>query len=181
MVQSAFSCSVLICFSDGVGRVLCRSLPSRMQRLKKFDQRARLCRTQVLAIRRHIPATLDDLANQLVRREADSNLVERRSALAAFATEGMAVVTLLGLKNQSALVLQRSAIFQVLGGNRVAAPRVHYGTPRRVLAQVCQSAKRYRRHQDYKNSNRSPFPTLLAFPGKERQHQQDDNADQWCN
>src|SRR5689334_8293760 len=140
-----------------------------MQRLKKFDQCGRLGRTQVLAIGRHVPAALNHLANQLIRRETDSNLVELWSALAALAAEGMAVVTLLGLKNQSALVLQRSAIFQVLGGNWLAAPRVHQRTPRSVLAQVRQSAKRHSTHQDYKNGNRPPFPTLLAFAGKERQ------------
>src|SRR5258708_838278 len=41
----------------------------------------------------------------------DAPTIMGRSALAAFVAEGMAVVTLLGLKNQSALVLQRSAIF----------------------------------------------------------------------
>src|SRR5579859_6931975 len=135
MVQSALSCSVLICFSDGPGSILCRRLSGRMQCLKKFDQCGRLGRIQVLAIRRHISAALDDLAYQLIRRETDSNLVELWSALAALAAQRMAVVTLLGLKNQGALVLQRSAIFQVLGGNRLAAPRVHHRTPRGVLAQ----------------------------------------------
>src|SRR5216684_8170004 len=41
----------------------------------------------------------------------DAPTIMGRSALAAFVAERMAVVTLLGLKNQSALVLQRSAIF----------------------------------------------------------------------
>src|ERR1700739_3525616 len=117
-----------------------------MQRLKKFDQGGRLGRTEVLAICWHIASALNYLANQLIRRETHSNLIELWSSLAAFAAEGMAVVTLLGLKNESALVLQRSAIFQVFDGNRLAAPRIHYGTPRRVLAQVRQSAKRHCTH-----------------------------------
>src|SRR5262249_37264650 len=164
-------------FSNGAGSILCRTLPGWMQRLKKFDQRGRLRRTQVLPISRHISSVLNDLTNQLIRRETDSNSVERRSALAAIAAQGMAVVTLLGLKDERALVLQRSTIFQILGGNRLAAPRVHYGTPGRVLSQVCQGAKRYRCHQDHKNGNGPAFPTLLALTGKERQHQEDNNAD----
>src|SRR5215510_13577986 len=107
-----------------------------MQCLKELDQCCGFCRTEVFPISRHISSTLNDLANQLIRRESDSNPVERRSALAAFAVQGMAVVTLLGLKNQSTLVLQRSAILQVLRRNRLPAPRVHYGTPGRVLPQV---------------------------------------------
>ena len=53
-----------------------------MQGLKKFHQCRCLCRIQVLSICRHISATLDDLANELIWRETDSNLIERRSALA---------------------------------------------------------------------------------------------------
>src|SRR6266481_9275096 len=176
MVQSAFSCSLLICFSDGPGSILCRSLHVRMQCLKKFNQCSCLCRIQILSISRHIPATLDDLANQFIRRETDSNLAECRSALAAFAAEGMAVVTLFGLKNESALVLQRSSILEVFAGDRLAAPRVHYRTPRRVLSQMRQSPKRYSRHQDHQNGNWPAFPTLLAFTGKEREQQKDGNS-----
>src|ERR1700757_26772 len=105
MVQSAFSCLMLICFGDGAGSVLCRRLSCRMQSLKKFDQRSGLWRTQVLPIGRHISATLNNLANQLIRRQPHCNLVELWSTLTAFSAQGMAVVTLFGLKNQGALVL----------------------------------------------------------------------------
>src|SRR5215510_3050598 len=176
-----FSCSVLISFSDGAGSILCRRLPGWMQRLKKLDQCCRFCRTEVFPISRHISSTLNDLANQLIRRQTDSNPVERRSALATFPAQRMAVVTLLGLKDESALMLQRGAIFQVLHRNRLTAPRIHYGTPGRVLSQVRQGAKRYRCQQDHQNGNGPAFPTLLAFTGKEWQHQQDDNPDQWSD
>ena len=50
----------------GVAR---RRLPSRAKRLEKGDQRRGLGRAQVLAVRGHVAAALDDLTNQLVRIE----------------------------------------------------------------------------------------------------------------
>ena len=42
------------------------SLPCWMQRSEKCDQRGRFRRTQILAIRRHVAAALDHLADELV-------------------------------------------------------------------------------------------------------------------
>jgi hypothetical protein len=44
-----------------------------MQRLQECDQRRRFRRTQILAIRGHIAASLDHLANELVLSEAQGH------------------------------------------------------------------------------------------------------------
>src|SRR5580704_5726276 len=82
------------------------SLPSRMQGLEKCDKRRGLSRTQVLPVRRHVAASLDHLADELVLREPHGDAVERRTPLSAEFTEGMAIATLLHLKHESALPLK---------------------------------------------------------------------------
>src|SRR4029077_6509195 len=83
-----------------------RSLPSRMQGLEKCDERRGLCRTQVLSVRRHVPASLDHLADELILREPHGDAIQRRASLSAEFTERMAIAALLHLKHESALPLK---------------------------------------------------------------------------
>ena len=90
-----------------------------MQCFEKRHQSGGLRGTQVLSIRGHIAAALDDLADQLILREPDGDGVERRPAFAAVAVQRMAVVALLDLKHERPLPLQRRASLQILRGNRL--------------------------------------------------------------
>src|SRR4029077_5861024 len=82
------------------------SLPCWMQRFEECDECGRLRRTQILPICRHVAAPLDHLADELVLREPDGNVVERRTPLSAEFTEGMAIAALLDLKHESPLPLK---------------------------------------------------------------------------
>src|SRR5579863_5961341 len=147
-----------------------------MQRLEKSDQRIRFCGIQILSVGRHISAPLDYLANQLIRCQPDCNRVEGRPALAAISAEGVTVMTLLRLENQSSLEFKRSAVFQVLRGNRLTAPCAHYRAPWGVFSKMCQLAKRHRRHQNHEHSNRPASPALFALSREEWQQKQDEDA-----
>jgi hypothetical protein len=70
-----------------------------MQRLKKCDKSCCLRRAQILAVRGHVAATLDDLANQLILSQPHGNGIECRSALSTLIIERVAVVALLHLEN----------------------------------------------------------------------------------
>src|SRR5260370_7017848 len=78
------------------------SLPCGMQGLKKRDERRGLCRTQVLPVRRHVAASLDHLADELVLREPHGDAIQRRASLPAQLPEGMAVAALLDLQYDAA-------------------------------------------------------------------------------
>ena len=77
-----------------------------MQRLQKCDERRGLRRTQVLSIGRHVAATLDHLADELVLREPYGNTVESRTSLSTLVAKRMAVAALLDLENERALPLE---------------------------------------------------------------------------
>src|SRR5258708_4476141 len=100
-----------------------------MQVHEERHQGSRLCRTQILAVRRHIATTLDDLADELVLRKSYRDYIERRPALPSTALQGVTVVALLGLKHERPLPLQRAAPLHVLRRNRLATPRIHRGAP----------------------------------------------------
>src|SRR5713101_2583532 len=114
-----------------IARCIARgSLPSRMQGFEKCDERRGLCRIQVLSVCRHVAASLDHLADELVLREPHGDAIQRRASLPAQLPEGMAVAALLDLENKRALPLQgRSAVKKSLR-HRITAPSVHVRTPR---------------------------------------------------
>src|SRR4029077_18526586 len=91
-----------------IARCIARgSLPSRMQGLEKCDERRGLCRTQVLPVRRHVAASLDHLADELVLCKPNGNAIQSRTSLPSYLPKGMAVAALLDLKNKRPLPLQR--------------------------------------------------------------------------
>jgi hypothetical protein len=100
-----------------------------MKSLEEGDEGGGFWWAEIFAVRGHVAAALNDLANELVLREQESDLVESGSAFTAFIAERMAVVALLELKDERALTLERRAILQELLWNGIAAPGVHNGTP----------------------------------------------------
>ena len=105
-----------------------------MQSFQKRHKRGCLRWAEVFSIGRHISSALDHLANQLIFGKTDSNGVQRRSALSPFVIQRMAVMTLLGLKNQRTLPFHGRASMYVLWRDWLAAPCVHDGAPGSVLS-----------------------------------------------
>jgi hypothetical protein len=58
-----------------------------MKRREEGYQRRRFCRTQILAIRRHVSSALNYLSNQLVGGEPRRHAIERRSSLTSALTK----------------------------------------------------------------------------------------------
>src|SRR5580704_2030351 len=85
---------------NGTRGVACWRLTRGMQRLEERDESRRFRGAQILAVGRHVAATLDHLSNQLILRQAYSHGVQSRTALSALVAERMAVVALLHLENQ---------------------------------------------------------------------------------
>jgi hypothetical protein len=74
--------------------------------LKECHESSRLGGAKIFAVGWHVSAALDHLAYQLVLRKLHSDGVQRRAPLTALPFKGMAVMTLLGLENESALPLK---------------------------------------------------------------------------
>src|SRR5580704_3569683 len=134
-------------------RIMRRSLPSRMQGFEECDERRCFRWTQVFPERWHVAASLDHLANELVLREPDGNAVQSRASLAATLPEGVAVATLLGLKDERALPLKRGAMQEFLR-HGITAPGVHVRTPGRVSREMRERSQRYRDQQDRQDCDR---------------------------
>src|SRR5207302_8829405 len=74
--------------------VACGSLPLRVKRLEERDESGRFRRAEVLPVRRHLAAALDDLPDQLILRQPDGDSVATGPALPAARVERMAVPAL---------------------------------------------------------------------------------------
>src|SRR5260370_6795116 len=88
----------------------------------------------------------------------------------------MAVVTLLGLKDERTLAFQGCASMHILWGNRLTAPRMHDRTPGCVLTQMRHSAESDRDQENCEHGNRSAPPALLTFSGDEWKRQKHDDS-----
>src|SRR5262249_14178485 len=99
-------------------------VPRGTQRREKCDERRRFRRTQVLAVRGHVAASLDHLTDELILRESQRDAVESRTSLAARFPKGVAVATLLDLKHERALPFDRGPAAQKPLRDRIGAPRV---------------------------------------------------------
>jgi hypothetical protein len=78
-----------------------------MQGIQKGDQRFDLSGGKIFAIGRHVSAAGHNLEAQLIEGHARGNIIERRTALAALAANGVAIAALLALKNGSSLTDER--------------------------------------------------------------------------
>jgi hypothetical protein len=146
-----------------LGSIMRGRLSGRMQRLKECHKRSRFRRTQILSVGRHISAALDHLSDQLILGKAQSNAIERRSALPSLAIQRMAIVALLCLENQRTSPLESRACSQIFRWDWQAAPGVHHWTPRRVLAQLGERTQSHGGEKNQENCNRPPPPALLTF------------------
>src|SRR5690242_19633237 len=136
-----------------------------MQRLEEGDERGDLRRAEALAVRRHVPAALHHLPDQLILCEADGDVVERWPTLPTLVTERVAIAALLQLEHDRPLPLERASPLEVSRWNGLAAPGVHHRAPRRVGAEVREAAERHRDEHDREDGDGPPPPALLAFPG----------------
>jgi len=133
--------------------------------------------TEIFSVGRHVAAALDDLASKLVLRKEDGDLIEGGTPLAAFVTESMAVVALLELKDERALTHERRAILQEHGGNGIAAPGVHDGTPGSVTSKIGESAENDGDEKNGENGDGTTAPTFFTFTENKRQKQECKNGD----
>src|ERR1700720_1109514 len=106
---------------EGTRGVSRRLLSSGMQGLEECDQRCGLRRAQVLAVRRHVPAPLDHLPDELILRQSHRHSVQSRATLSALVAERMAVVALFHLEHKSALPLESRAAVEKFRRDRVTA------------------------------------------------------------
>src|ERR1700691_5021884 len=100
------------------GSIARRRLSSRVERLEKSHECSGLRGTQIFSVSGHVAAALDDLANELILGELYGHSIQLGSAQPSHAPERVAIVALLGLKNERPLPLQRRAPLQVLCWNR---------------------------------------------------------------
>jgi hypothetical protein len=82
-----------------------------VQRLEKRNQRRRLCWIQIVPVGRHVAASLQHLANQLISRQSRRHGIQAGTALAASAAKRMAVAALFGLENDRAFAFERRPAF----------------------------------------------------------------------
>jgi hypothetical protein len=82
------------------------SLAGGMQGFEKRDKRSGLRRTQILAVGRHIAASLDYLPNQLVLSQSHRDTIEHGPSLATQVSKRMAIAALFGLEDERTLPLE---------------------------------------------------------------------------
>src|SRR5258708_27122867 len=157
------------------------SLPRWMQRFEECDERGGLRGTQILPICRHVAASLDHLADELVLRQSHRNAVQSWASLSAILPEGMAVATLLGLENERALPLERSRAMHKFLRHGVAAPGVHIRTPLRIASEMGECSQDYGDQQNRQNSDWPPAPTLFPFSRKKWQQNKKRDNDYGAN
>src|SRR5580698_9841143 len=149
-------------------RIASRTLCCWMQGLKESYERGGLCRTQVIAISRHVAAALNYLPNELVLRQPHGNAIQGRSPLSTRVSERVAVATLFNLKYERTLAFKRGSAVNVAVGYRIAAPGVHVRTPGRELRHASEAAERNRNHQHGDHCNGTALPAFFSFSGEKR-------------
>src|SRR5438309_1500115 len=100
-------------------------LVRRAQRLHEGHQRSHFRGTQILAIRRHVAASLDDLPDQLIVSQTDRDRIESWAPQSAFSAQAVTVPALLALHQDRALKLERRPPVNILRWNWRSAPCFH--------------------------------------------------------
>src|ERR1041385_7529597 len=106
-----------------------------MQCSQKRHQSCRLGRAQVVAVGRHVAASLQDLPEQLIFGHPRRDCVECRPALSALSANGVTVPALHTLEDHRPLAFERTAAIEKLLWHGYAAPRVHVRRPWTVKTQ----------------------------------------------
>src|SRR5258706_2044811 len=152
-----------------------------VQRFEESNDCRRFSRTQVLAVCRHIAASLNDLADKLILRQPDRDTVQIRTSLSSCLTKRMTIAALLHLKHERALPFERCRAVEHTFRHRIRAPGVHVRAPRRELREMGKRSKRDGNQQHRENRNRSAPPAFLSFSGKEGKQEQSDNHQRWTD
>src|SRR5579862_6060695 len=152
-----------------------------MKRIQKCDERSDLGRRKRSAIGRHVAATLNYLADDLIFGEMHGNAVERGTALAPESAERVTIVALLGLENERALAFERSITVDEAIGNFVGGPRGHVRTPGCIGAEMRERSQADGDNHQRKDANRTAIPTLFADTRDEWQSEQYAESNHWCD
>src|SRR6202030_2421382 len=106
---------------------------------------------------------------------------QRRAPLTSLVIQRMTVMTLLGLKHESAVTLQSGAALQIFCWDGLCTPGIHHRTPRCVFGQMSQCAEAHRNQQNREYGNWPASPALLTFAGYKGKRQQDDDSNSRTN
>src|SRR5262249_60404401 len=90
-----------------------RARRSSAQCFHERGQRGRFGGAQILSVRRHVAAALQDLTYELIARLARRDTVERGAALASLTVQTVAGAALFVLEHQRPLQLERRAALDV--------------------------------------------------------------------
>src|SRR5499426_468420 len=142
------------------------------QRSHERDERVDFSRVQILAIGRHVAATLQNLTDELIARLARRDAVERRPALSAFTAEAVAGPALLVLQHQRALKLERSPALDVPDRCGGRGPRLHLRRPRNRHAEGGQRRNNEYDDQDREDGDGTTLPALLSRARKKRHEEE---------
>src|SRR5215813_7390370 len=148
-----------------------------MERLHERHQRGGLRGAQALAVGRHVPSTLDNLPDELVRIEPDGHRIERRTPLPTAISERMTGVALLGLEHQGALTLERRAVRENARRDGLATPGIHLGAPWGMEPELGEGPEDPGEEHQHQHGDGTPPPALLSLTGNEWEHQEDDQSD----
>src|SRR5271170_3058838 len=154
-----------------------RGLIRRPQSLHEGYQGSYFRGSQILAVCRHVSASLDDLPDQLIVGEARGDGIQRGAAQTTLAPKAMAVPALLALNEDRPLKLQRRATFYICGGRGRAAPGLHVRRPGCEGSEIRQQTGRTKRQHHDHDSHGTATVTLLAGSRIERKQDQDRDAD----
>src|SRR5215469_3284284 len=146
-----------------------------MQSLKERDQSSCLRWTQVLSICRHVAATLNYLANQLVLGEPHCHAIESGSSLSATLSKRVAIAALLDLKDQRPLSFKRGRVMNISIRHGITTPRIHVRTPGHKPGEMGEGPQRECDQQHGQNRDWTALPTLFTFTRKKRKKQQTGN------
>src|SRR5262249_57906919 len=100
-----------------------RARRSSAQCFHERDQRVHFGGAQILSVRRHVAAALQDLTYELIARLARRDTVERGAALASLTVQTVAGAALLVLEHQRPLQLERRAALDVADRRGGGGPR----------------------------------------------------------
>src|ERR1035437_4950212 len=139
---------------------------------EKSDEGSGFGGTERIAVSGHISSTLQDLANDLVFRQASSDGIQRRAAEATFSADGVTVAALLVLEDDGALSFEWSSVVKTNRGNGIAGPCIHDRTPWCVHAETSEHAEGDGDDGYHENGYGAARPVLFTFTGNEwkKQH-----------
>src|SRR6185437_11404603 len=169
-VRSGGRCGLVF---GGERSVAGRTLVRRMKGFEEVDERGHFFGREILSVSRHVAAALNDLADELIFGEAHGYGIEFGAAPATDSIEGVAVAALHSLEDDGSLALNRREVLQILCGNGVLAPGVHFRTPGSAGAEIGEDSPEDRDGDEDENRDGAAMPALFTFPCVERESDED--------